>query len=379
MDGMLSALRSARAAFALALALVAALVCAAGLPASAWAASGTVELGTTIAERVEAPESGDAGTVELGAAVGLVKKTPDEEFWGYGGTLEIGCAVGLSVYPAEARTVTFDAGKGDFGNGPVLARAVPAGSVVGAPVAPKRSGWKFGGWHLAGEPEEGWDAEGASAVPLGAAWDFSSPVAEDVTLYARWELRLDVTVPVAAAFAINAETLEVKGPSAGAYVLKSRTVRPVVVESVGTVTQEANAKAFFRLSEKGQQGVSGTAMEQRAWARAIARTNVTLETEGFSGTALDIGLGDGTLRQDEAGAGYWSALRKVDDARRDAFTVPAFDYLRTLPDDAWEGRERCERLPLTIRLAVNDNLEPRVDIDGPKPITRLKLTVSAKP
>lgn len=369
------ALRAALGAACVLAALLTMLVVPAG---TAWAAGGTVDIGADVAKVVEEPEGGDMGELDIGAAVGYGLL---EQGWGdtgMDGWLEIGCAVGLKVLDAGAVTVAFDAGRGGFEGdvGSVFERSVPKGSPVALPSPPRRAGWKFAGWHVAGEPQEGWDAEGSSAMPLGDAWDFSRPVMEDMELHARWELRLDVTVPVAVAFAVNADTHEVTGPEAGKHAVKSRTVAPVEVTELAVESRQAELEGFFRLATEATP-----VQEMRAWRNALSRTWARLgPAEGDEGDGIRLALATSRTEPVEDDQGRtWLVSHELSTVERNAFTVPAFDYGRTPVDDAWEGAERCERLPLAIDLGISNNLVVRVDIAGAKPITHLKMTVSARP
>jgi uncharacterized repeat protein (TIGR02543 family) len=71
--------------------------------------------------------------------------------------------------------VTFNYTYGDGGVTRVVETDVEEGSTVWAPVEPKRLGYTFLGWFKA-------DAE--------KAFDFSTPITDDVTLIARWELKV---------------------------------------------------------------------------------------------------------------------------------------------------------------------------------------------
>lgn len=358
--------------------VLAALLAALAVPAgAAWAAGGTVDIGADVAKLAEAPESGDVGELDIGAAVGYGLL---EQGWGdtgMDGWLEIGCAVGLRVFDAGAVRVTFDAGRGSFEGdvGSFIERSVPKGSPVALPSPPRRAGWQFGGWHVAGAPQEGWDAEGSSALPLGDAWDFSRPVTEDLELHARWELRLDVTVPVGVVFAVNADTHEVTGPDAGTYAIKSRTVRPVEVTELAAESRQAELEGFFRLATEATPE-----QEMRAWRNALSRTWARLgPAEGDGADAVRVALATSRTEPVEDDQGRtWLVSHEFSAAERNAFTVPAFDYGRMPADDAWQGAERCERLPLAIELGISNNLAVRVDIAGAKPITHLKLTVSTR-
>ena len=81
---------------------------------------------------------------------------------------------GNEPIPAETYTVTFDS----QGGSPVSGSVVNSGDRVGRPVHPTRSGYSFSGWFI--------DAA------CTTAYDFSSPVTGDLTLYAGWTANADV-------------------------------------------------------------------------------------------------------------------------------------------------------------------------------------------
>ncbi len=70
---------------------------------------------------------------------------------------------------AVTHTVTFDAN--GHGTAPA-AQTVEDGKTAAKPTDPKASGWTFGGWYTDKECTK--------------AYDFSKPVTEDITLYAKW-------------------------------------------------------------------------------------------------------------------------------------------------------------------------------------------------
>lgn len=347
-----------------------------------------IEIDAVVANRVEMPMTGDIGEIGLGMAVGYERLYSNDESWGMDGIVEIGCAVGLKLVKLDNWTITFDAGSGSFSQGGTVAQLHgPIGAPVGVPVPdPRRPGWQFSGWHVAGDLDGDWDPEGVSAIPLGDAWDFSKPVTEDMTLYARWEIRLDVTVPVSVAVAVNADTREVISPDAGRYALKSRTVVPVTVEEVAVESVEADVKGFFGLPKDALPDGATIAQEVNAWTRGLMRSwlqlaiarNEAFPSESNAVERVRVGLAARLPEQNDAGY-VWVVSRKLSGSLRDSFTLPAFFYGSTPADDSWEGQERCERLGLALDMGISDALEVRLDIDGPVPIIRLKVTVSARP
>ncbi|GAA3879151.1 alpha-L-rhamnosidase [Leifsonia kafniensis] len=75
------------------------------------------------------------------------------------------------VEPVADATVSFDS-QGGSAVAPIV---TTSGTAIAAPVAPKRTGYTFAGWHTT--------ATGSSA------WAFTSPVTVDVTLYAHWTVQ----------------------------------------------------------------------------------------------------------------------------------------------------------------------------------------------
>ncbi len=317
--------------------------------------AGSVSLGVEVAQRVEPPGPGDAGSVSLGAEVALRREAPSAP----DGTVPIGAEVAFRE-PAREVKVAFDAGRGAFSDGLAVIKATTeANAPVARPEDPRRAGWMFAGWHLPGAPDPGWDAEGGSAVPLGPAWDFSRGVAGDVTLHARWELRLDVTVPVSVAFAVDASTGEAIGPDPGRYAIKSRTVRDVEVESLALGCRQAELEAFFEAPAAG-------------WQAALAATSLSLEGEHAPAIALP--FADGS----SAGPA-WQVSRPLSEAERAGWRVPAFSYGGMASDGAWQGSDPSRRLPLDVGLTIGDGLVVRTGQPGAVPIARLEVTVSARP
>lgn len=345
---------------------------------------GTVEIGIAVGERVEKPASGDTGTVELGVAVGHGKQEDGSYADEQGGMAELGVMVGYRTPPAGESTITFDAGKGAFADGAATRESVvPTGSLVAVPEAPKRVGWQFGGWHVAGAPDESWDSEGASAVPIGNAWNFSHRVTGDMTLHARWELRLDVTVPVSVGFAVNADTGEAMGPEPGAYSVKSRTVVPVQVDRFDLESRDAELDGFFELSDdaEGERPLAGAnSAIVAAWEGALAGTKLSLKSEGADDPVELPFAGEHTALDDKDGIAYWAWIggKPVPSDERDAWKLPA--SLRGIADPGvvWDGSNADRTLRIDFGLNVSDKLKVKVGQSAAVPITHLKLTVSAQ-
>lgn len=347
-------------------ACVVVMACATWSPAYA-TEGGCVDLGIAVAERVEAPEPGEAGVAELGIAVGLAPVEDGSWSDETGGVAELGVAVGYRTPTAAAEhTVTFDAGKGSFAGGSSVAELIVASGEAAAPPdpVPSRTGWVFAGWHVAGAPDASWDAEGASAVPLGAAWDFADSVADDLALHARWELRLDVTVPVSVAFAVDSATGEVTTPEAGVYAIKSRTVRAVEVESLAVESRQEELDGFFDLAEGGA-GV---------WQDALEET--TLSVEAADANAIELTLADDSST---GASGLWAYEHLLTPQEHAVYRLGAFSYDSLVDDGGWQGQDPSERLGLKLGMQLSDLLRIKPDLEGAKPITRLKVTVSATP
>ncbi len=271
-------------------------------------------------------------------------------------------------------TVTFDAAGGVFeglganvqsvtievaGNAPV-----PSGEI---PSDPKRSGWQFGGWYL---PDE---SAGDSDVVLGEAWDSASDVVASMRIYAKWNVRLDVTVPVSVGFAVDAGTGAVATPEMGAYALKSRTVRPVEVEAVALRSERSELEGFFELPEGALPDGASEADRLAAWRGALAATRLTL-LAGAPGAA-PIGL---PLAGDADGSA-WRSAYALTEAERAIYRLAAFSYAGAAFDPTWQGADPSERLPLELGMSIpTDRLGVRTDLDGERPVTRLQVTVAAQ-
>ncbi len=258
--------------------------------------------------------------------------------------------LGILLSPIEAAgavTVTFMLDADEV----LTSVTVPWGGMVTAFEDPKRAGYRFGGWHE--------DAEGG-----GDAWSFDEPVREDLVLWARWDVRLDVTVPVAVGFAIDADTGAATGPDAGRYALKSRTVVPVEVDRLAVESAQDELDGFFEL----RAGAGGA----DAWHDALSGTELSVAAEGTRAIRLPF-AGEMTA------PGMWAQVRPLTADEKAAFRLDAFDYDRAgtvFEGDAWQGADPSERLPLTLGLAVSERLKVRSGIDGMKPITHLKVTVA---
>ncbi len=274
-------------------------------------------------------------------------------------------------------TVTFVAAPGAFegaGDGgadvgeiaiEVRGVRIPAEDV---PADPKQAGWQFAGWY----PEDA-DAPGQGDFS-GDRYDFEAEeLTGDLTLYADWSLRLDVTVPVSVGLAVDAGTGKVTAPGMGAYALKSRTVRPVEVESLALRSEQSELEGFFELPEGALPDGASEADRLAAWRGALASTRLTL-LAGAPGAA-PIGL---PLAGDADGSA-WRSAYALADAERAAYRIAAFGYAGTAFDELWQGADPSERLPLELGMSIpTDRLKVRADLDGERPVTRLQVTVAAR-
>ena len=308
---------------------------------------------------------------------------------------------------AEEWRVTFDAGDGlilGWGDdGGDVARwttvvtsddpYVDAAAVPGV-LDVKRVGYVFGGWYreVAGDGDAG-DGGGAggSGVPGGAGaggtgapdwsagskWDASMAVTGDMTLHAKWDVRLDVTVPVSIGFVVNAETGEVATPEAARYSLKSRTVEDVQVSALTAVSVEDEVKTFFALPEG-----------KTDWAAALARTSLSVATDdaGSNEVALPIAGTYGPVKAEGVETLGWTSPVSlmgddVSDEMRAAYAIAAFSYgtAGTVFDETWEGGDPSERLPLKLGMTVpikEGAIALNANLDGPQTITHLRVTVT---
>lgn len=279
-------------------------------------------------------------------------------------------------------TVVFDAAGGTFeglgtnvstvtievaGNAPVPSDQIPDD--------PKRSGWQFDDWYL---PDE---AAGGDEVVLGEKWNPRSDVTADTRIYAKWSLRLDVTVPVSVGFAVDAGTGDVTTPDANAYALKSRTVAPVVVDAVELRSRQSELDEFFALSGDAPDAPDDLDDEAQkaAWKEALKETSFSIVSSAIDATAIELALATDAGPVDDAEGRTWICGHELADDERGEYTIAAFSYGNLAFDEDWQGADPSRRLGLkfgmtipTSKLAVNTALE------GPQKITHLQVTVSAR-
>ncbi len=219
---------------------------------------------------------------------------------------------------------------------------------------PKRSGWQFAGW---------FEDNGTFAKP----WAFDCQILATTFVYAKWDLRLDVTVPVSVGFAVNADTGAVTAPDAGRYAVKSRTVAPVEVQQLAVESQQDELEGFFSLAGDGGDAT--------VWAQALAATALSVRSE-HAAEAIALPLADGT------GVGpLWKTERALADDERAWYRLPAFSYADASIafDETWAGADPSKRLALELGMSIPvDRLEVRADLAGPVPVTHLRVTVAAK-
>ncbi len=249
----------------------------------------------------------------------------------------------------------------------VLASQVPGGEGSGV-AAPKQAGWQFAGWY----PEDA-DAPGQGDY-AGGAFDFAgTPIEGPTSVYAKWTLRLDVTVPASVGLAVDAGTGRVTAPAMGAYALKSRTVRPVEVQALALESEQAELEGFFELPEGALPDGAPEAERLAAWKGALASTRLTLLADAPGAATLMLPLAG------DADGSTWRSAYALAEAERAVYRMAAFSYAGTAFDELWQGADPSERLPLELGMSIpTDKLEVRADLDGERPVTRLQVTVAAQ-
>ena len=184
-------------------ALACALACALALPAAAFA---DTQLGLRVTDSSKSQGSSDPAT-------------------GQPGSTQLGIRVTDSANPAPLEyTLAFATN----GGSQVESQKVAYGAAATEPVAPTRDGYGFVAWYEAADLS-------------GAPWDFSAPMpARDVTLYAKWTLRISCQVPASAAISIDASGT-VTGASSS---FVSSTVEPIVIAAVESERLAGAASVF---------------------------------------------------------------------------------------------------------------------------------------
>lgn len=293
-------------------------------------------------------------------------------------------------------TVVFDAAGGVFeglGNVPTVTIQVAGNAPVPAedvPEKPKQPGWQFDDWYVTEKaPVEGED-------PVEKKWDPASDITADTRIYAKWNLRLDVTVPVSVGFAVDAGSGKVTTPDAGKYAIKSRTVADVTVEALELRSYQTELDVFFSLKTNPDAGDAGgdaagsgaasggaasAADAQAAWKAALKAMSLSVASNAADAQAIELTLAsdDGPTAGD--GGQVWKNGHALTDEEKAAYTVSKFTYGgRPFDEDWWkkglDGNELGLKFGMTIPV---DRLEVETDLDGPQKITHLLVTVSARP
>lgn len=222
--------------------------------------------------------------------------------------------------------------------------------------APKRAGYQFAGWHA----DEG--------LAEDSAWDVEAdPVRSELDLWAAWTLRLDVTVPVSVAFAVDAATRAVTAPDADAYAIKSRTVVPVAVKAFALESRDDELAAFFEVAGDGDDGTASEGADAGAaagatWDDGVAETELSLKSEKAAAPiALSLA---GEQKEVSAASGDYA--------------LGAFSYGALADDAAWAGAEPCRRLAIAFGMDISPQLKVKVGHEGAVPIAHVKVTVMAK-
>lgn len=136
----------------------------------------------------------------------------------------MGDIVLYAQWEAVVRTVSFETNGGTK----IDDQQVPFGSTIEEPAAPTRDGYGFVAWY-------------ESPDFSGSPWDFSTPMpAKDITLYAKWTLRIECSIPSAARLKIDGSGA-VEGD---AQPFVSTTVVPLKVSSA-TIVEEVDAASVF--------------------------------------------------------------------------------------------------------------------------------------
>ncbi len=259
----------------------------------------------------------------------------------------------VSLYVQWAKDGTVEEGPFDvrfvYGDGmtPDAVVSIAKGEKVPEPDAPKWAGYQFSGWY--------------SDALFVNKWSFESQVKADMTLYAKWDLRLDVTVPVSIDFVVNADTKEVITPNIEAYAVKSRTVRPVTIDALEAASMQDELDALFELDD----GAIG-------WHEALRDTMISMRSERAK---QPIGI---SFANNESVGPSWVNECKLSAQQKADYRLDAFDYAAQTFDENWQGGDPSERLALKFDMAISEELDVRVGQAGALPITHLKMTVSTR-
>ena len=170
-----------------------------------------------------------------------------------------------AVWDPIAYTLSFDS----QGGSQVAPQQVDFGALATAVENPKYEGYTFHGWYT--------EKDGA-----GTKWDFTSSTmpAADTTLYAKWALVIDASVPVEVGFDLKTTgALEEVAAS-----IESRTVEDLAMTSLST-EEEAGAVAVFPKDEERKQvavmlTLTGAATKS-VFSMPLGGELVTGQLEGF--------------------------------------------------------------------------------------------------
>lgn len=183
--------------------------------------------------------------------------------------------------PANKLTVTFDSNGGSAV--PSVTDVAP-GSTVSEPETPLKAGWIFAGWY------ETSDFSGDKWKFAGE--DDADEVTANLVLHAKWDLALDVTVPMSVTFSVNAATGDVMAPEMNAFQVKSRTIAPVQIDKVELNSQMNELNRFFRGADEEDPDVEngeGSAIQ----LSDLEGTKIWFISEDAATDADYAGLGNG--------------------------------------------------------------------------------------
>ena len=130
-------------------------------------------------------------------------------------------------------TVSFDTG--EHGTAPEAIRDIEHGSTISAPAAPKADGYIFRGWYT--------DRE----CSAGSEFDFSTPVTQDITLYAKWTKYYPYVPPVQNPIVENDENAKTNADLSGTTTTSGGTTTATIDQAAG---EEIVDKAVANKSEE---------------------------------------------------------------------------------------------------------------------------------
>lgn len=130
-------------------------------------------------------------------------------------------------------TVSFDTG--EHGTAPEAIRDIEHGSTISAPAAPKADGYLFGGWYT------------DQACSDGSKFDFSTPVTQDMTLYAKWTKYYPYVPPAQKPIVKNDENAKTNADLSGTTTTSGGTTTANIDMAIG---EEIVDKAASNESEE---------------------------------------------------------------------------------------------------------------------------------